>query len=597
MSTPEQHRPPVYACAAGAVLHAHAGDTLEPAVLLHTFLPPTAAERLRDPSARVDVHSDGTTAPTVTVRVLADGHALTWQLPVAPLVAALPGQSGDDGRVVLLAVVDAEPAPGSWGEAVDCERLAAELPLPVAEVVEALRGRLAPWLAEDVELLLHDDAHDHAADFSPEQLVASAVLASHRGALDADQATTRLVRGLAYGPPDFQVELARLVAGALVSSAALAGPAGVAAVLAETGPFEDEAVRLLSEVPAALGAGGTGVDGVGEVLLATGDRDEAVRAAVGVVARLARAGLGAGELSDDELLRRLDMVDDAALARLAGLWVRLAVAAAGEPAADVDAVRTVADGVVGAGGPGRTWLARTAGALAAESTEVAGRQLHRVGAQLELVRTTLETGDPSADPGPLVHACLQLARFVRTRAGIGPGGWAEVPLTAAVQATGSALSDGVAVETGIDLLTGLLEPDLEAAEALDAFVCATAQLLVQAQDEPGGTPWEAQVAELLSAVAPGQRGPRWLMVGCLRSAHEHDPAAVDLAPHLAGEPEPDLDRTASRAGVRGVLRDGIAVLGALAEVVGPAAGATREDVFAFVLPAALAEHDLLRRTR
>ncbi|UZJ26229.1 hypothetical protein RHODO2019_07420 [Rhodococcus antarcticus] len=592
MSTPEQHRPPVYACAAGAVLHAHAGDTLEPAVLLHTFLPPAAAERLRDPGARVDVHSDGITAPTVTVRVLADGHALTWQLPVAPLVAALPGQSGDDGRVVLLAVVDAEPAPGSWGEALDCERLAAELPLPVAEVVEALRGRLAPWLAEDVELLLHDDAHDHAADFSPEQLVASAVLSSHRGALDADQATTRLVRGLAYGPPEFQVELARLVAGALLSSSALAGPHGVAAVLAETGPFEDEAVRLLTEVPRARG-----VDGVGEVLLATGDRDEAVRAAVGVIARLARVGLGATELEDDALLARLDMVDDAALARLAGLWVRLAVAAAGEPDGDADAVRAVADGVLATSGPGRSWLARTARALAAESTEVAGRQLHRVGAPLELVRAVLESDDTTADPGPLVHACLQLARFVRTRAGIGPGGWAEVPLTAAVQATGAALAQGVSVETGIDLLTGLLEPDLEAAEALDAFVCATAQLLVQAQDEPGASSWETQVAELLAAVAPGQRGPRWLVVGCLRSAHEHDPAAVDLAPLLADEPDPDLDRAASRAGVRGVLRDGIAVLGALAEVVGPAAGASRDDVFTFVLPAALAEHDLLRRSR
>ena len=592
MSTPEQHRPPVYACAAGAVLHAHAGDTLEPAVLLHTFVPPAVAERLRDPLARVDVHSDGATAPTVTVRVLADGHALTWQLPVAPLVAALPGQSGDDGRVVLLAVVDAEPAPGSWGEAVDCERLAAELPLPVSEVVEALRGRLAPWLAEDVELLLHDDAHDHAADQSPEQLLASAVVSSHGGALDADQATTRLVRGLAYGPPEFQGELARLVADALMSSAALAGPAGVAAVLAETGPFEDEAVRLLTEVPRA-----EDLDGVGEVLLATGDRDEAVRAAVGVIARLARAGLGGQQVTDDELLQRLDMVDDAALARLAGLWVRLAVAAAGESETDADAVRAVADGVLVAGGPGRTWLARTASALAAESTEVAGRALHRVGAPLELVRAALELDDRACDPGPLVHACLQLARFVRTRAGIGPGGWAEVPLTAAVHAVGMALSDGVAVETGIDLLTGLLEPDVEAAEALDAFVCATAQLLVQAQDEPAGVPWEAQVAELVAAVAPGQRGPRWLMVGCLRSAHEHDPAAVDLAPHLTGEPEPDLDRAASRAGVRGVLRDGIAVLGALAEVVGPAVGATREDVFGYLLPAALAEHDLLRRTR
>ena len=36
VSTPEQHRPPVYACAAGAVLHAHSASTLEPAVLLYT---------------------------------------------------------------------------------------------------------------------------------------------------------------------------------------------------------------------------------------------------------------------------------------------------------------------------------------------------------------------------------------------------------------------------------------------------------------------------------------------------------------------------------------------------------------------------------
>ena len=109
--------------------------------------------------------------------------------------------------------------------------------------------------------------------------------------------------------------------------------------------------------------------------------------------------------------------------------------------------------------------------------------------------------------------------------------------------------------------------------------------------------WRGGLLMMVAAVAPGQRGPRWLMVGCLRSAHEHDPAAVDLAPHLTGEPVTDLDRAASRAGVRGVLRDGIAMLAALAEVVGPAVGATREDVFGYLLPAALAEHDLLRRTR
>ena len=123
MTAPEQHSPPVYACAAGAVVHGHAGDTLEPAVLLHTFLP--AGVDLRDSPARVDVHSDGPGTGTVTLRVLTEGVSLSWRLPVAPFVAALPGQPGEDGRMVLLAIVDAEPAAGFWAEDADCERLAA----------------------------------------------------------------------------------------------------------------------------------------------------------------------------------------------------------------------------------------------------------------------------------------------------------------------------------------------------------------------------------------------------------------------------------------------------------------------------------------
>ena len=42
----EQFAPPVYACVAGTVLHGHASDTLEPGVLLFTFLPPGAADDL-----------------------------------------------------------------------------------------------------------------------------------------------------------------------------------------------------------------------------------------------------------------------------------------------------------------------------------------------------------------------------------------------------------------------------------------------------------------------------------------------------------------------------------------------------------------------
>ena len=134
MTAPESHSPPVYAVAAGAVVHAHAGSTLEPALLLHTFLPPGVEDVLRDETPRVDVSSDGPGATTVTVRVLAGSTSLSWSVPIGPVVAALPGQPGDDGRMVLLALVDREPTPSFWADPVDCEQLAAELQLPVADV-------------------------------------------------------------------------------------------------------------------------------------------------------------------------------------------------------------------------------------------------------------------------------------------------------------------------------------------------------------------------------------------------------------------------------------------------------------------------------
>ena len=322
MTAPTQHSPPVYAVAAGAVVHAHAGDTLEPAVLLHTFLP--AGVELRDVPARVDVHGDGPGSGTLTLRVLADGTSLSWRLPIAPFVAALPGQPGDDGRMVLLAIVDREPEGSFWAEAADCEQLAAELQIPVADLTEALRGRLTPWLAEDLDLLLHDDAHDRAVDRTPAQTLASAVLFSYRGSLDADPATTAVVRALELAPEDFTVELGARLCAALVAAFDLASGDAVDAVTAQTGPFETEALRLLTAVPPALGGPAPGrVQTVMEVLLEAPDRDETVRAAVSLVARLARAQLGP-ELEDDDVLKRLGMVDDAALLRLAAVWVDLA---------------------------------------------------------------------------------------------------------------------------------------------------------------------------------------------------------------------------------------------------------------------------------
>ena len=78
---PEQHFPPVHACAAGAVLHAHAGSTLEPAVVLHTLLPPVAAERrtlsTTDGDAVETVGAIGIVPrPRVTTERLPAGEAL-----------------------------------------------------------------------------------------------------------------------------------------------------------------------------------------------------------------------------------------------------------------------------------------------------------------------------------------------------------------------------------------------------------------------------------------------------------------------------------------------------------------------------------------
>ncbi|MEO6882133.1 MAG: hypothetical protein ABI181_14460, partial [Mycobacteriaceae bacterium] len=305
------------------------------------------------------------------------------------------------------------------------------------------------------------------------------------------------------------------------------------------------------------------------------------------------------ELSDDELLLTMAMVDDAGQLRLAGLWLLMGQAVINGVDADVATVAEVTLGVQKAGEPGEAWLRRAAEALVADTQEVAGRAAHRISAPLVLVKDILAEEAREQDPAPLVHGCLQLARFVRARAGIGPGTWVELPLPAAVQALGaslavsSAVEQGVAGGTDLELLAGLMEPDLEPVETLDAFVCATAQLLVQASMEPG-IDLAVPVAEALGAV---RSAARWLLVGVLRSAHEHDPGSPDLTPVLADEPDRDLDRVAARAGVPALLRDGVHVLGALADALGPRAGVTREEVFALVLPSALAEHDLLRRPR
>ncbi len=585
MTAPEQHHPPVYAVAAGAVVHAHAGDTLEPAVLLHTFLP--AGVDLRDAPARVDVHGDGPGSATLTLRVLTDGVSLAWQLPIAPFVAALPGQPGDDGRMVLLALVDSEPEGAFWAQAADCERLAAELQIPVTDLTEALRGRLTPWLAEDLDLLLHDDAHDRAVDRSPAQTLASAVLFSYRGSLEAETATTAVVRALELAPEDFTVELGARLCASLVTAFDLASSDALDAVTAQTGPFETEALRLLSALPPALAATGHGqIETAMTVLLESSDRDETVRAAVSLVARLARAQLGA-ELEDDDLLRRLGMVDDAALLRLAGLWADLA-------SADSD-VDPLAGRVAAEGSPGLSWLRATAAALAAAALRVAGRSTDRIAAPVHAIETLMTDSDP--DIAAAVRACRELAPYARSRGQVGPGSWLAVPAPVAAEATLRAYVDGRDRELSVDLLTELLADDVEGADLLDGLVCATSQLLAHVDHTAEADVRRAQVSELLAGVPGGPRGARWLMAALLREAPAHDAAAADLSPWLTAESSADPDKTAQKLGRHGTLTAGLACLESLAAVLGDTAQMDRDELLGQVLPSALDEHDLLRRTR
>ena len=601
VSTPEQHRPPVYACAAGAVLHAHAASTLEPAVLLYTFLPSGGGDRLDALEAKVDVHGDGPGSSTLTVRVLSEGQSLSWQLPIAPFVAALPGQPGDDGRMVLLGVLDNEPEQGFWAEPVDCERLSAELQLPVTELVDALRGRLTPWLADDVDLLLHDDAHEHAADSSPAQTLAVAVLAQYGVDLEAETVMRRLARAVDFAPTEFQVELGSRLCEALATAARLAGPAGLATVLEQTGPFEPEVARLLSALPGALGESGSAaqdVDRTAEVVLDGPDHVEAVRAAVSAVARLARVALGP-DLAAPQLLQRLGMVDDDAQARLAMLWVELSRAAAGPWLHDEAIAAVVAQQVVAEGVPGDRWLRSTAAGLAVLALEVAGRSTGRIVGPTAALEAFLQAEPPTGGTAdlpasqPAVSACLELARFVRAKAGHGPASWLQVPVDAAARAVGAALATGLDRELAVDLLAELLDSDVDGPDMLEAFVCATAHVLVEVG--PPDTPdmVQAQLETLLASLPAGPRGARWLMVGCLREAHDHDPAATDVSAMLpAGTPD-DLDRAASKVGARGVLSAGLLCLDALGAAIGEPLGIPREELLGLVLPRALVEHDLL----
>ncbi len=180
-----------------------------------------------------------------------------------------------------------------------------------------------------------------------------------------------------------------------------------------------------------------------------------------------------------------------------------------------------------------------------------------------------------------------LARFVRTRGGISPDDWRQVPVESASQAVGAALADGLSHEVAVDLLDLMIAPDVEGPDVFEAFVCATAQLLVEVDPHEDH---QDRIDELLAAVP---KGARWLLLGCLREAPDHDQAATDLRSYLPLEGTVDVDRLASKAGRRGTLSTGLTCLDAMVRVLGDAIGIPRDVLMALTLPGALVEHDLL----
>lgn len=579
-------------------MHAHADGTLEPAVLLHTEVPAAVGSELVEAVLpRVDVSTDGPGADTLTLRVLVGEHSVSWQLPIAPFVAALPGQLGDDGRMVLLGVVEGAPESGFWARPVDCADLVAELALPVADLAEALQGRLISWLSADLEELLHVDAHDRATAVSPAQTVADAVQAHYRGELSASQEATRVIRALQLLEPGEAVEVGIRLAAALSQGVIGASEHHRELVRSGLGPFETESLRLLAELPDLLAATPETdrTDVTMHALLAVPDRDEGIRAAVSLTAALARATAGP-DLEPSALLAHLAMVDDAGLARLARLWVSLGVFAQSPPAEDPDNALALVQMIAREGAPADEWLRATSDVLTALARDVAGRKRDRLAAALEAVeRLHTEPSGPQAAAG--VQACLTLARYLRQRAGLGPGSWVIGRMATAAQAAGEAYAraDGkIDPDIVVDLLLELLDGDVQGADLVDGFLCAAAMLL--ADVDPGADPVlrQAQVAEMLERLPGGAKGSRWMLDLLLRESPGHDPLSADLRPVMPPMPADDPDRVAQRAGRLGVTRAGLSSLLVMAQSLGQEARRTPDDVLGRLLAAGLENHELLR---
>ena len=188
--------------------------------------------------------------------------------------------------------------------------------------------------------------------------------------------------------------------------------------------------------------------------------------------------------------------------------------------------------------------------------------------------------------------CLELARFVRVRAGLGPGTWRQVPVSAAALAVARATAQGLDRSLAVDLLEQLLADDVDAVDLVEAVVCATAQLLLEVDPLEPEDSLRERVDRALTAVPDGNKGARWLLIAALREAPHHDQAATDLSPVLPRE-QIDVDRVAERVGRTGVLRAALQSLEAVAGLVPEIPGLPRAEMLAMAWHGALVEHDML----
>ena len=212
------------------------------------------------------------------------------------------------------------------------------------------------------------------------------------------------------------------------------------------------------------------------------------------------------------------------------------------------------------GAVGAQFLRGTAVVLAAYALELAGRPGGRIALPLKGIEQLLDARHPAGAPLPVelandgIRHCLALARFIRSRGGIGPGVVASGPGRVGGAGGRSRVARGLETELAVDLLDELLADDVQGPDLLEVFVCAVAQLLVEVDPLDPPDVQQSRVDELIAAVK-GELADGRLPAGGPRPRPGGDrcpglPAAGLADPRRGGRPAGAQGRPARRDGQR-----------------------------------------------